>query len=163
MSGSVGLIFTNDYKQILLVKRRDVPVWDLPCGGMNEEESPEECVIREVFEETGLNVRVKRPVAIYNNTWKGGLIYSFECEVVGGEMKLTNESKGINYHDIQNLPKLRTLFVEQHTKDDLKNKKEVIKTDLQKFPLSFYITKALRHPIVALRYLLAYNGIHINT
>ena len=49
MSGSVGLIFTNDYKQILLVKRRDVPVWDLPCGGMNEEESPEECVIREVF------------------------------------------------------------------------------------------------------------------
>ena len=163
MSGSVGLIFTNDYKQILLVKRRDIPVWDLPSGGMNEGESPEECVIRETFEETGLNVVVKRPVAIYNNTWKDGTIHSFECEVVGGEMKLTDESKGIDYHDVQNLPELKTLFVEQHVRDAIKNEKAIINTDLQKFPLSFYITKTLRHPIVALRYLLAHNGIHINT
>ncbi len=163
MSGSAGLIFTNDYKQILLVKRRDVPVWDLPCGGMNEGESPEECVIREVFEETGLNVTVKRPIAVYNNKRKGRLVYSFECEIVEGKIKLTDESKGIDYHDVQNLPKLRTLFVEQHVKDALENKKEIIKADLQKFPLSFYITKTLMHPIVAIRYLLAYNGIHINT
>mgnify|MGYP000913944620 CR=1 FL=1 len=163
MSGSVGLIFTEDYKQVLLVKRRDVPVWDLPCGGMDRNESPEDCVIREVFEETGLNVIVKRPVAIYNNTWKGGLIHSFECEVVGGSMKLTNESKGIDYHSVRELPKLRTLFVEQHVKDALAHEKEIIKADLQKFPLSFYMLKAFRHPVVALRYFLAYNGIHINT
>ncbi len=164
MDGAAGLIFSKDKKQILLIKRRDVPVWDLPCGGRNVNESPEDCVIREVFEETGFNVSVIRLVAIYNNTWKrGNCIHSYICEIVGGEKRVSDESKEVEYHDVLNLPHLKTLFVDQFIEDALKEDKAVIKADLKKIPLSFFVTESLKHPIVALRYFLVYNGIHINT
>jgi 8-oxo-dGTP pyrophosphatase MutT (NUDIX family) len=43
-------------QRILLHKRSDFGFWDLPGGGAEEGESAEQCVIREVYEETGLVV-----------------------------------------------------------------------------------------------------------
>ena len=48
--------FVIKHKEILLTKRRDVPVWVLPGGGIEAYETPEEAVIREVFEETGVHI-----------------------------------------------------------------------------------------------------------
>ena len=161
--GSVGLIFKDNYKQVLLVKRRDVPVWYLPSGGINEGETFEDCVIREVFEETGYITKVSKLVGIYNNTWSGGILYTYVCEIVGGEQKLSAESKEVAFHNIADLPKLRTLFVDQRVEDALKNTDEIIRADLKKIPLNFYLRKAIKHPVVAFRYFLVYKGIHINT
>jgi 8-oxo-dGTP pyrophosphatase MutT (NUDIX family) len=52
-----GRAIVQDHAQrILLHKRSDFGFWDLPGGGAEEGESAEQCVIREVHEETGLVV-----------------------------------------------------------------------------------------------------------
>lgn len=47
------VIVLNENQQILLVKRKDVPLWDLPGGRVDPEETAEEAAVREVLEETG--------------------------------------------------------------------------------------------------------------
>lgn len=43
----------DNHQKLLLVKRRDVPVWVFPGGGIEKGETPERAVVREVFEESG--------------------------------------------------------------------------------------------------------------
>ena len=52
-SGATALIFKDKRSQVLMIKRRDVPLWVLPGGSIDANESPEEAVVREVLEETG--------------------------------------------------------------------------------------------------------------
>jgi len=55
--------------KVLLIKRKTVPFdeyWALPGGRMDPEESVEETVVREVKEETGLEVAIFRKVGEYH-------------------------------------------------------------------------------------------------
>lgn len=65
--------------------------FNLPGGRVEPGETPAIAVIREVLEETGLIVR-----SVYNNplgSYRAGndVADTFVCEVVGGELKQTNE------------------------------------------------------------------------
>lgn len=51
-------ICINQQNKILLVKRRDFPLWDLPGGKIDKSESPENAAVREYFEETGFNIQI---------------------------------------------------------------------------------------------------------
>ena len=53
----VGMIILNNHKKILVGKRIDHPsgFWQMPQGGIDEYESPEEAVWREMMEEIGTN------------------------------------------------------------------------------------------------------------
>ncbi len=53
----VGMMILNDYKQILVGKRLDHPsgYWQMPQGGIDDKENPEEAVWREMKEEIGTN------------------------------------------------------------------------------------------------------------
>jgi 8-oxo-dGTP pyrophosphatase MutT (NUDIX family) len=87
--GAKGVIFRDN--RVLLLRRRDdlalyPSLWDLPGGGLEEGESLEESLVREVHEETGFHVRVVRLVhawAIRNTLRSGesfpGVIICFEC------------------------------------------------------------------------------------
>ena len=52
----VAVIIYNDKNQILIEKRSDSNRWGLIGGGLEIDESLEQCLIREVYEETGLNL-----------------------------------------------------------------------------------------------------------
>jgi 8-oxo-dGTP pyrophosphatase MutT (NUDIX family) len=52
--------------RFLLIKRVDNGAWSFPAGGMELGESLGECVIREVWEETGLRAAVATPIAFYS-------------------------------------------------------------------------------------------------
>ena len=56
--GASGMIFDAARERILLTRREDNGRWCIPGGGMDAGESAEEACIRELLEETGLEVRV---------------------------------------------------------------------------------------------------------
>ena len=91
--GCSAAIFNADEK-VLLTRRADNGQWCLPSGGMEPGESAAETCMREVLEETGLHVRVKRLVGVYSDPnqlvmYADGnkvqiLAVHFEAEVIGG-------------------------------------------------------------------------------
>ena len=73
-------------KKILLVRHKKFGKWVQPGGHIEEEESPEECAIRETYEETGLKIRLigehfpreddfLKPLAVLKNRNKEGYIH----------------------------------------------------------------------------------------
>ena len=52
---NIGIVITNDKKQILLSKRFKQTVWQLPQGGIDEDETELDALYRELQEEVGLD------------------------------------------------------------------------------------------------------------
>ncbi len=65
-----SLIFFNDKEQVLLFLRDDKPgipypnMWDLPGGHVEAEETPRQCIIREMKEEMGLDIQGIEPFSV---------------------------------------------------------------------------------------------------
>lgn len=93
-----GIIRRNDGK-ILVLKRNDQDdhkpsIWETVGGGMDKEESPQEALLREISEETGLRVNVGSPFNIFTfkkDTGEFKVGITFLCEYVSGEVSLSNE------------------------------------------------------------------------
>lgn len=54
-------IISNDNNEILFTKDISDQLWELPGGRLNVGETPVEGLVREIFEEVGLRIRVKAP------------------------------------------------------------------------------------------------------
>ncbi|WP_345324352.1 NUDIX domain-containing protein [Candidatus Villigracilis proximus] len=65
--GCSAAIFDAKREKVLLTQRTDNGRWCLPGGGMESGESAAEACEREVWEETGLKVRVTRLIGVYSN------------------------------------------------------------------------------------------------
>jgi 8-oxo-dGTP pyrophosphatase MutT (NUDIX family) len=57
----------DDAGRLLLTKRSDNGEWCLPGGGVDPGERPAETAIREVYEETGLLIRITDLLGVYSN------------------------------------------------------------------------------------------------
>ncbi len=101
LPGAVAVIVDRGGR-VLLSERADGRGWNLPGGVLGEQESPDEAVIRETKEETGLDVEVLRLVGIgsWSRTtqtlgagWRAGVVSNaYLCRVVGGELIPTTEA-----------------------------------------------------------------------
>jgi len=101
--GCFAVIFDED-KKVLLAHRRDRDLWVLPGGAMESGESPYEAVIREVKEETGLDVEVDKFVGIYSKPKEDDIVLLFTCKKTGGELTINEEADKLEYCDVSNLP-----------------------------------------------------------
>ena len=89
---AVAAIVGNDRGEILLTQRSDSGVWLYPVGWADVGYSPAEIAIKEVYEETGIEVEVKSLVAVFDGLRLGFArlpMYSivFHCRVLGGELR----------------------------------------------------------------------------
>ena len=106
--GTDAAIF-NERGEILLMERSDGRGWCLPCGFVEPNETPVEGVVREVREETGLEVRVQRLVGVFTRkpSAKHGphtiIMIVHLCEIVSGELTLSHEGLALRYWPIDEM------------------------------------------------------------
>ena len=158
----IGAIFSNDNNQVLLVLRKDVPVWVLPGGGIDKGESEDGAVIREILEETGFTVKIEKKIGLYlpiNKLTKPTLLY--RLQIVGGEIKNSCETKQVQFFPVKKLPKLiPPPFL------DWINDSHCIKNFSVRFLRHITYRNFLKymftHPLLILRFLLARAGFPIN-
>jgi ADP-ribose pyrophosphatase YjhB (NUDIX family) len=87
LSVNVGVL--NAERHILLTRREDFEVWCLPGGGVDGGETLAEAAMREVVEETGLEVRLTRLVGLYSRPRFGEYhsLALFAAVPVGGTLR----------------------------------------------------------------------------
>lgn len=94
----VGAIVRDDADRLLLVRRRNEPgagLWSLPGGRVADGESDEAALVRELREETGLDVAVGRHVGAVRRDGPGGLVYlidDYVCSVVDGTLAAADDA-----------------------------------------------------------------------
>ena len=104
---------TNDDGHILLVRERSDGGWCLPGGWADVGETPSEMVIREVREESGLDVKPVRLVGVYDANRSGSPLSFFHayklvfmCEKTGGKLGPSDETSDAGYFPFDSLPRL---------------------------------------------------------
>ena len=107
---AVGAAVGNDRGEMLLVKRADSGVWLYPTGWADVGYSAAEVVVKEVKEETGIDVEVVRLIAVLDGLRIGISripLYSlvFQCRAVGGELKAHPlECSDVGWFALDHLP-----------------------------------------------------------
>lgn len=96
-SVSVAGIVVDDAGRILVIRRDDNGRWEAPGGVLELDESFEDGVRREVFEETGLRVGVERLTGVYKNLTHGIVAMVFRCHLLGGRAHRTAEAREVRW------------------------------------------------------------------
>lgn len=100
--GCSAVVFDEKREKLLLTRRTDNGRWCLPGGALDPGETVTESCIREVREETGLDVEVVRLVGVYSDPHRlieyadGNRFHlislHFETRVLGGELAYSSET-----------------------------------------------------------------------
>ena len=88
---AVGAVVGNDRGEILLVQRADSGAWLYPTGWADVGYSASEVAVKEVYEETGIEIEPVRLIAVYDGLRLGFThvpLYSlvFHCRFMGGTL-----------------------------------------------------------------------------
>jgi len=160
----MGVVFSDTRDKVLLIQRRDVPVWTLVGGGIEKDESLENAIIRELFEETGYKTKIIKKIGEYSPVNKlTKYTHLYECKIISGKPTLSDETKMIEFFDINNLPKLLPPPYGEWIEDGLKNEDKLIKRDLKSVNYYTLIKNLFMHPILVTRFLLTKIGLTINS
>lgn len=99
--------------EILLIQEKSDGKWALPGGWADIGFTPAENVIKEMWEESGLEVRVDRLLAVWDKRKHDHpddihYVYklNFLCTITGGELLAGHETLAVNFFDIDSLPEL---------------------------------------------------------
>lgn len=103
--GAFNVVICN--QKVLLVKRRDFPLWDLPSGVVESDELPSEAAIREMNEETGYEVQIDYEFARYIDKTRNDCQHLFKSHIINGELKrTTTETRDLRWFSLNRLPLL---------------------------------------------------------
>jgi len=104
---SVTAIVSNEVGELLLVHKTDNDLWALPGGAMDVGEYMADAVVREVKEETGIDVEVVGVVGIYSNpnhvmAYDDGEVRQqcsicFTTRMVGGHLATSSETSEVEF------------------------------------------------------------------
>jgi ADP-ribose pyrophosphatase YjhB (NUDIX family) len=108
-----GAIYRGE--TVLLVRETTDGKWTLPGGWADVNDSPSGAVLKEIEQESGFTARVIKLAAVYDrnqhdhppylfHAWKSFFI----CEITGGAPRLSNETDGVEFFPLAELPELST-------------------------------------------------------
>ena len=117
LQDGAAAIIVNDKNQILLQSRADRDKWGLPGGCQELGERFQDTIIREIKEETNLDIKeedlelidVVSGLSRRNDYPNGDIVINntvlYCIRKYSGELKWNSESKNMKFFDIDNLPK----------------------------------------------------------
>lgn len=101
--------------KILLVQERVDNRWAMPGGWADVGDGPSDMVVREVREESGLDVMPQKVVGVYDANRDGEPLAFFHaykivflCEILGGEPTPSDETLAVDFFPFHDLPPLST-------------------------------------------------------
>ncbi|MDG4765733.1 NUDIX domain-containing protein [Solwaraspora sp. WMMD406] len=102
-------IVTDDRGRVLMQRRADSGNWSLPGGTMDVGETLQQCVIREVREETGLDIEIVALLGVYTDpdhviAYADGEVrqqfnVTYLGRIVGGTIAVSDESTEVRFVD----------------------------------------------------------------
>ncbi len=113
---SVVVAVVNERSEMLMVHRADNGLWALPGGGHDIGEFIADTVVREVREETGIDVEVTGLVGLYTNprhvmAYDDGEVrqqfsIAFRARPIGGQLRGSSESREVRWVPLDRLASL---------------------------------------------------------
>ena len=106
---AAGAIILRENK-LLLVKRKYPPqknMWCIPAGFMEFDETPEDCCIREIKEETGLDIRIKSTFKNYpghDDPRAKVVLLIYKAEVIGGNPMAGDDAVDLDFFALDKIP-----------------------------------------------------------
>ena len=106
----VGAVIVDDAGRVLLVKRRFEPMagqWSLPGGAVDVGETLQACVVREMLEETGLEVQVGPVIEVFDRIMHDAagrvqyhyVLVDYVCRPVGGTLTAASDVVDVTWAD----------------------------------------------------------------
>ncbi|BBH22606.1 DNA mismatch repair protein MutT [Paenibacillus baekrokdamisoli] len=120
--GVASALITDDDGNLLVVKnvKGDSCYWSLPGGAVEEGETLEQAVIREVKEETGFNIAISGLSSLremfFTQTGHHAFFVSFFAKVIDGKMDIhdpDNDIAEVRWVDIQTAGELMPSLMEK--------------------------------------------------
>lgn len=113
--------------KVVLVKRRYAPYknfYALPGGHLNHNETFEEACVREVKEETGLRVKIKKLINVYSSPERypncDTISVCYWCKPLFGNLRTSHETPEVKQVSLGELPKKLAFDHTQMIKDYIK-------------------------------------------
>ncbi|MGN2640614.1 NUDIX hydrolase [Nocardia takedensis] len=113
---AVSAVVRDQHGRVLLIHRTDNDLFSIPGGGLEVGETVAEAVVREVKEETGLDVEVADLVGIFSDpahvvAYDDGEVRQefsicFRASPIGGELRTSAESKQVIWSAPEEFAKL---------------------------------------------------------
>lgn len=146
---SCHVIVRDKKGDILLTRRRDVPLWVIPGGHCLPGENPKITAQRECLEETGNIIKITDLIAVYKtkntrkNLYAGVLIKKIDKPDL-------NEVSKLGWFDVTRLPSPMTLFERDKISDFLNFQGKVVEKfsqlnpkvellNIMKNPINFFV------------------------
>ena len=135
----MGAVIEKDGKYLVLKRTKDKDfqpeAWETVTGRLEQNESPNDAILREVKEETNLEVEVIMPIDT-GFFYRGGkefpmVFIAYYCKYLSGEVKLSwehSEYKWISLSEVLEIPDLKHFHV---MFTNLKNIKKHLPTDFK--------------------------------
>lgn len=105
---AVGVL-VGDGRQVLLTLRNHDPrrgYWSFPAGFVDRGEVVEEAALREVREETGLDVAIEGLVGVYSRAGDPVIFIAYSGRETGGKLTPGEEAESVAYFAVEALPPL---------------------------------------------------------
>ena len=105
----VAGVITEVDGNVVMIRRNLEPglgKWAFPAGFVDRGEVIAEAAVREVKEETGLDVEITRLVGVYSMAGDTNILVVYAGKVVGGELMAGSEAQDVGLYPWESLPPL---------------------------------------------------------
>ncbi|GAA4875619.1 NUDIX hydrolase [Actinomycetospora straminea] len=99
LSVSVAGVTLDRDGRVLVIRRRDNDQWQAPGGVLEADETFEQGVVREVLEETNVQVEVEQLTGVYKNLQKNVVALVYRCRYLSGTPTPSDEAAEVLWTD----------------------------------------------------------------